>query len=98
MENIGVIEELWAVIQDRKKNPKAGSYTGKLMADEALIFEKLEEELSEIEEAVREGRISGSEKDSLVWEVSDLLYHLLVLLAAKGVPLDEVFQELKRRR
>lgn len=98
MARLEIIEELWAVIEDRKANPKAGSYTNKLLANEKKIFEKLKEELSEVEEAAEKGTIHGSDKDSMVWEVSDLLYHLLVLLAAKGVSLDEVMAELKRRR
>jgi len=92
-----IIEELWKVIQDRKANPKKESYTNKLLADEELIFEKLREELGEIEESVRIGKL-GSEKDGTVWEASDFLYHLLVLLAAKDIKLDDVLKELKRRR
>lgn len=92
-----IIEELWGVIQDRKVNPKKGSYTNKLLADEKLIFKKLREELDEMEESVKLNKL-GSEKDGAVWEVSDFLYHLLVLLAAKGIALDEVLAELKRRR
>lgn len=98
MENIDIIEELWAVIEDRKANPQKGSYTNKLLKDEKEIFAKLKEELDEIEDAAKKGKIHGSEKDSLVWEASDFIYHLLVLLAAKGVDLDDVFKELKRRR
>ncbi len=99
--DLGIIEELWAVIEGRKDNPKKGSYTNKLLADEKLIFKKLKEELSEIEEAAKKGHLRGGKgdgKDSLVWEASDFIYHLLVLLAAKGVELDEVLAELKRRR
>ena len=95
--DLDIIGELWQVIQDRKASPKEGSYTNKLLSDEGKIFEKLSEELSEIQEAVKEGRLSG-EKDSLVWETSDFIYHLLVLLAAKGVELDDVLAELRRRR
>jgi len=98
MKNLDIIEDLWAVIEDRKTNPKEGSYTNKLLADNEKIFEKLKEELGEIEEAVREGKLSGSGKDSLSWEASDFLYHLFVLLAANGVQMDDVLGELKRRR
>jgi len=96
--DLDIIEELWQVLQDRRASPKGGSYTNALLSDEEKIFEKLREELSEIEEAVKEDRISGSGKDSLVWETSDFLYHLLVLLVAKGVELDDVLAELRRRR
>lgn len=95
--DLEIIEELWEVIQDRKANPKKGSYTNKLLADEKLIFKKLKEELDEIDESIKSGNL-GSEKDGAVWEVSDFIYHLLVLLAAKGIELDDVMRELKRRR
>jgi phosphoribosyl-ATP pyrophosphohydrolase len=97
VEHLDVIEELWEVILDRKANPKKGSYTNRLLADEKLLFKKLREELEEIEDAVKGGKL-GAEKDEAVWEVSDLLYHLLVLLAAKGIKLEDVLTELKRRR
>lgn len=98
VENIDIIEELWRVIRDRKVSPREGSYTNKLLCDPDKILEKLQEELGEMEEAIRKGKIRGTGKDSLVWEASDLIYHLLVLLAAKGVELDDVLKELKRRR
>jgi len=98
MKDLDVIEELWSVIQDRKANPKKGSYTNELLNSEKKIFEKLREELGEIEEAAKAGRVSTSEKDSLAWEASDFIYHLLVLLAAKGVNIEDVLKELKRRR
>ena len=92
-----IIEELWAVIQDRKVNPKEGSYTNKLLADEAYIFMKLDEELLEIKQAAKDDCCSGG-KDSLQWEAADFLYHLLALLAAKDVELSDVLKELKSRR
>jgi phosphoribosyl-ATP pyrophosphohydrolase len=92
-----IIPELWSVIIDRRGNPRKDSYTNRLLEDESLIFKKLEEELGEIEQAAKDGCCGGG-KDSLQWEAADLLYHLLVLLAAKGVELDDVLKELKRRR
>lgn len=97
MENLDLIEELWGVIKDRKVNPKEGSYTNQLFDDPDKIIEKLEEELEEIEGSIGKGNIRDG-KDSLVWEASDFIYHLLVLLASKGVELDEVLAELKSRR
>lgn len=92
-----ILEELWKVIKDRKANPREGSYTNKLLNDEALIFKKLEEELGEVETAAKENS-TGSTKDSLEWESADLIYHLMVLLAAKNAEFDDVLKELKRRR
>lgn len=95
--DLDIIKELWSVIQDRKVNPKEGSYTNKLLLDEDKIIEKLREELAEIEQSIKENKIRDG-KDSLVWESSDFIYHLLVLLAAKGIDLDEVLKELRKRR
>jgi phosphoribosyl-ATP pyrophosphohydrolase len=97
MKNLDIIEELWRVIMDRKSNPKEDSYTNELLSDPEMILDKLKEELSEIESAAREGRLDSG-KDSLSWEASDFIYHLLVLLAAKGVSLEDVLSELRRRR
>ncbi len=95
--DLDIIEELWQVIQDRKADPKSDSYTSSLIVDEERILEKLREELLEVEKAARSGPLRSG-RDSLVWEVSDLIYHLLVLLVAKGVELDDVLAELRRRR
>jgi len=97
--DIEVISELWGIIEDRRANPKTGSYTNKLLTDPKKILEKLEEELGEIEEAVEKGIVGDvDEKDSLIWECSDLLYHLMVLVASQGADFGQVLQELKRRR
>lgn len=97
MADKGTLEELYALVQERLRNPKADSYTNKLLEDDELIYNKLREELSEIIDAAYENRM-GDDKDSLSWEVADLLYHLIVLLAKKEVTISEVFSELERRR
>ena len=94
-----IIQELWEVIEDRKKNPVAGSYTNKLLNNPDGILEKLDEELLEIKKAVERNHLGTvEEKDSLVWETSDFLYHLLVLLSSKDVDLGTIMKELRRRR
>jgi len=89
-----IIEELYQVILDRKRNPKQGSYTTKLLKEgKVKIYEKLKEELSEV--------ILDSEKDNrggTIYETADLLYHLLVLLGLHEITPKEVFSELKKRR
>ncbi|MFH0860438.1 MAG: phosphoribosyl-ATP diphosphatase [Candidatus Altiarchaeota archaeon] len=95
MENLDVLERLWNIIEDRRKNPTAGSYTAKMMADRERLFEKLQEELQEIIEAARNGKMEG--KDSLSWETADFLYHLLVLLSLEGLDPDMVLSELEGR-
>lgn len=87
------LEILYAVIESRKEADPAESYTAKLFArGEAKIAQKLGEEAVEtVIEAV-----SGS-KDELTAESADLLYHLLVLWAARGVHPDEVWAKLAER-
>ncbi len=91
-----ILEEVWQTILERRKNPRPGSYTNKLLGNREMITRKLREELEEIIEAMEKGNVRNG-KDSLVWEVSDLLYHLLVLLADTGVDLKEVMGELRSR-
>lgn len=85
------LNELQKVLEARKLNPTPGSYTCKLLADENLLLKKLNEELAEVIEA------KDSKKD-LIWEISDLIYHLMVLMVAKGVKLEDIYLELGRRR
>ena len=80
--------ELHDVLEDRINNPVQGSYTTTL-TDE-LLKEKILEEAQELVEA--------KNKDQVIWEAADLLYFWTVLLAKKGVELDDVLNELRRRR
>jgi phosphoribosyl-ATP pyrophosphohydrolase len=89
-----IIEELYKVILDRKKNPQEGSYVSSLMhGGEEKVLAKVEEEAGEVIEAAKIGS-----RDELIHEVADLLFHLLVLLGYKEVPPSEIHDELKRRR
>lgn len=87
------LDELFAVILDRKTHPTPESYTVKLLnnLDEAL--KKVGEEAIEV---VLAGKSQSDER--LISEVADLLYHTLVLLAARGLTLNDVRDELTRRR
>jgi len=89
-----ILQELFEVIQQRKANPTAGSYTATLFADgEDEIVKKVGEEAVEVILAVK-----GQGDERVVSEVADLLYHLLVLLANRGLTLADVEAELVRRR
>ncbi len=88
-----VLDELFALILDRKENPTPGSYTAKLLADGDEALKKVGEEAIEV---VLAGK--GQSDQRLVEESADLLYHLLVLLASRGLTLDVVRAELARRR
>ena len=87
------LKKQYAMIQDRKQNPEQGSYTNYLF-DKGLekILKKVGEESTEVIIA----SLSQS-KEELVGEINDLLYHLQVLMVEKGVTMEDVEAELKRR-
>ena len=89
-----VLNELYSVIESRKLELPEGSYTAYLF-EQGLdkILKKLGEESSETIIAAK-----NEDRDALVRESCDLLYHLLVLLAEREVSLAEVRDELARRR
>ena len=89
-----VLNELYSVIESRKRELPEGSYTAYLF-EEGLdkILKKLGEEASETIIAAK-----NEDRDALVRESCDLLYHLLVLFAEREVSLAEVRDELSRRR
>jgi phosphoribosyl-ATP pyrophosphohydrolase len=90
----GVLDRLYEVIESRRTADPAQSHTAKLLSKgPRKIAKKLGEEAVE---TVIEG-VQG-DKASLVSESADLLYHLLVLWAARGVEPTEVWAELARRR
>jgi phosphoribosyl-ATP pyrophosphohydrolase len=88
-----IFEELFAVIVDRKVNPKLGSYTVKLLSDIDEALKKVGEEAVEV---ILAGK--GQSDQRLIEESSDLMYHLFVLLVARDIPLDAIRQELQHRR
>ncbi len=87
------VSALARTIQSRKANPIEGSYTAKLFAGGVdRIGKKIGEEATEVVIAAK-----NADRGELVWETADLLYHALVLLAERGVSLDDVGAELSRR-
>jgi phosphoribosyl-ATP pyrophosphohydrolase len=91
-DNARILEKLWTIIEDRKKNPTPESYTCRLLKDRKLLEGKLFEELNEL---VKSRKKKG--KDSAEWEAADLLYHLMVYMAARNVSWNSVLLELKGR-
>jgi phosphoribosyl-ATP pyrophosphohydrolase len=88
-----VIDRLAQTIADRKANPAAGSYTASLFA---AGLPRMAQKVGE--EGVETAIAALSESDDrLIAEMADLVYHCLVLLAAKGRAWDEVEVELARR-
>jgi len=90
----GIVEELFAVIQDRKRDLPEGSYTAQLLqGGPDRISQKVIEEAGETALAGARGDV-----EQLVGEAADLLYHTLVLLAATGAKPEDVWAELRERR
>ncbi|MBP5281101.1 MAG: bifunctional phosphoribosyl-AMP cyclohydrolase/phosphoribosyl-ATP diphosphatase HisIE [Lachnospiraceae bacterium] len=88
-----VFEEVYNVIQDRKIHPKEGSYTNYLF-DKGLdkILKKVGEEATEIVIAAK-----NPNPNEIKYEISDFLYHVMVLMAEKNVTWDEIVSELANR-
>ena len=90
----GILDELFGVIRDRQREQPEDSYTARLLQEgTGRIAQKVIEEAGETAIAAVQG-----DNDSLPKEVADLLYHLMVLLAAAGVPPKAVWEELRKRR
>ncbi|WP_029687516.1 bifunctional phosphoribosyl-AMP cyclohydrolase/phosphoribosyl-ATP diphosphatase HisIE [Thermoanaerobacter sp. A7A] len=88
-----ILKKLYERVKDRKTNPVEGSYTNYLF-EKGLdkILKKIGEETTEVVIASK-----NDSKEEIVYEVSDLLYHLIVLLVDKGIKLEDVYGELGRR-
>ena len=90
----GILDELFALVQDRKQDLPEGSYTAQLLkGGVGRIAQKVIEEAGESAIAATQG-----DTEQLPKEVADLMYHALVLLSASGVTPQQVWQELRDRR
>ena len=85
------LEELISVIRRRKESSAEESYTKKLLNDKNLSVEKIKEEIAELIDAI--GKNSNK-----IHEAADVLYHLMVLLEANGIKIEDVMAELKKRQ
>ncbi len=89
-----IFEREQAVVIDRKENPEEGSYTNYLFdKGEDKILKKVGEEAAEVV-------IAGKNRDKgeISYEVSDLIYHLTVMLVDNGMTWDDIYEEMERRR
>lgn len=88
-----VLLRLFELIKERKVKMPDSSYTAELFREgRRRIFEKVDEEWEEVKSGIKKG-----DRDNVIWECADLLYHLLVLMVNEGVEITEVYQELERR-
>ena len=85
------LEELILIIRDRKKNPTDSSYTNRLLDDKLLSVAKVKEEISELIDAVENNT-------NKIHEAADVLYHLIVYLEANEIKIEDVIEELNKRK
>lgn len=91
--NEAIVYEIANIINERKENPKEGSYTNYLFEKGIdKILKKVGEEASEVIIAAK-----NTDKQELVYEISDMVYHVLVLMAEKGVKIGDIKAELTKR-
>ena len=88
---LNTLENLIKLARERKSTPVERSYTNKLLADKALSKAKVLEEVNELIEAVEEDT-------NKIHEAADVFYHLLMYLEANDVKIEEVMQELEKRK
>jgi len=89
-----VLQAVYDVVADRAANPKEGSYTNYLL-DKGIdkILKKIGEEASEVIIAAKNGSVTET-----CLEVSDLLYHIMVMMVKQGATLEDIYAELNKRR
>ncbi|MBM7685309.1 MAG: phosphoribosyl-AMP cyclohydrolase / phosphoribosyl-ATP pyrophosphohydrolase [Epulopiscium sp.] len=89
-----VLQQVYDVIVDRRKNPKEGSYTNYLF-DKGIdkMLKKVGEETAEVIIASK-----NNDKAEITYEISDLLYHLMVVMVQTGVQWEDLCNELLKRR
>ena len=88
---LSTLENLFNLARERKKSPVDGSYTNKLLNDKTLSKEKVLEEINELIEAV--------ENDTnKIHEAADVFYHLIIYFEANDVKIEDVMNELNKRK
>ena len=86
-----ILEELIATIRQRKVSQTGESYTYQLLNNKKLSVEKVKEEMSELIDAIEKNT-------NKIHEAADVLYHLMVLLEANGIKIEDIMEELKKRQ
>lgn len=92
LKDASFLSNLEKIVKDRKENPKEGSYTN------YLFTEGLDKILKKVGEEATETIIAAkTKKEDVIYEVSDLVYHLTVMLTELGISWDEIKMELEKR-
>ena len=88
---LSTLESLFKLARDRKNNPVDGSYTNRLLRDKSLSKDKVLEEINELIEAVEKNT-------NKIHEAADVFYHLIMYLEANEVKIEDVMEELGKRK
>ena len=88
---LSTLENLFKLARERKERPVDGSYTNRLLSDKLLSKSKVLEEINELIEAI--------DKDTnKIHEAADLFYHLIIYLEAHNIKIEDIEEELKKRK
>ena len=88
---LNVLEELINLARERKKKPTEGSYTNKLLSNKSLSKAKVLEEINELIEAVDKDK-------NKIHEAADVFYHLIIYLEANEIKIEDIMEELNKRK
>tara|TARA_Y100001970_G_scaffold281025_1_gene390985 strand:+ start:232 stop:504 length:273 start_codon:yes stop_codon:yes gene_type:complete len=88
---LNTLESLFNLARERKKTPVEGSYTNKLLSNKTFSKEKVLEEINELIEAV-------DNNSNKIHEAADVFYHLTIYLEANDVKIEDVMNELNKRK
>ena len=88
---LNTLDSLFKLARERKNNPVDGSYTNKLLNDKLLSKEKVLEEIKELVEAVEKNT-------NKIHEAADVFYHLIMYLESNNVKIEDVMEELNKRK
>ena len=88
---MNIFEDLIKLARERKDQPLEGSYTNKLLNDKSLSKAKVLEEINELIEAVEKNT-------NKIHEAADVFYHLIMYLEANDVKIEDVVEELNKRK
>ncbi len=88
---LSVLEDLISLARQRKVKPIDGSYTNKLLKDKNLSKEKVLEEIGELIQSVEEN-------SNKIHEAADVFYHLIIYLESNNIKIEDIMDELKKRK
>ena len=88
---LNTLENLIKLARERKKNPVKDSYTNKLLTDKSLSKAKVLEEIDELIKSVENDK-------NKIHEAADVFYHLIMYLEANDVKIEDVMEELNKRK